>query len=88
MPPGIRSASAARNRLVTPFSYADGSCGIRGVDGATALPSAITLAATFDPYAPRAQPVYDPHDAFFVPVAGFEGVRRPGPRLTLYRVVR
>jgi hypothetical protein len=46
------------------------------------------LAATFDPYAPRAQPLYDPHDAFFVPVAGFEGVRRPGPRLTLYRVVR
>lgn len=34
---------------VTPFSYADGSCGIRGVDGATALPSAVTLAATFDP---------------------------------------
>jgi len=34
---------------VTPFSYADGSCGIRGVVGATALPSAITLAATFDP---------------------------------------
>jgi beta-glucosidase len=33
---------------VTPFSYADGSCGIRGVDGATVLPSAITLAATFD----------------------------------------
>ncbi len=33
---------------VTPFSYADGSCGIRGVEGATALPSAITLAATFD----------------------------------------
>lgn len=33
---------------VTAFSYADGSCGIRGVDGATALPSAITLAATFD----------------------------------------
>lgn len=34
---------------VTAFSYADGSCGIRGVDGATALPSAVTLAATFDP---------------------------------------
>ncbi|MGN8552039.1 UNVERIFIED_CONTAM: glycoside hydrolase family 3 C-terminal domain-containing protein [Microbacterium sp. SLM126] len=33
---------------VVAFSYADGSCGIRGVDGATALPSAITLAATFD----------------------------------------
>ncbi|WP_171013190.1 glycoside hydrolase family 3 protein [Microbacterium sp. 2FI] len=33
---------------VTAFSYADGSCGIRGIDGATALPSAVTLAATFD----------------------------------------
>lgn len=33
---------------LTAFSYADGSCGIRGVDGATALPSAITLAASFD----------------------------------------
>ncbi|WP_194397314.1 beta-glucosidase family protein [Microbacterium atlanticum] len=33
----------------TPFAYADGSCGIRGVDGATALPSAVTLAASFDP---------------------------------------
>lgn len=33
---------------VVPFSYADGSCGIRGVAGATALPSSITLAATFD----------------------------------------
>ncbi|BDZ64444.1 hypothetical protein GCM10025877_13820 [Agromyces mangrovi Wang et al. 2018] len=33
---------------LTPFVYADGPCGIRGVEGATALPSGITLAATFD----------------------------------------
>jgi len=33
---------------VTPLSYADGSCGVRGVDGATAFPSALTLAAAFD----------------------------------------
>lgn len=33
---------------VTALSYADGPCGIRGDDGATALPSALTLAATFD----------------------------------------
>ena len=34
---------------LTPFVYADGPCGIRGAHGATALPSAITLAASFDP---------------------------------------
>jgi hypothetical protein len=45
------------------------------------------LVATFDPYAPRAHPIYDPHDAFFVPVAGFGGVRQPGPRLTVYRLI-
>jgi hypothetical protein len=40
--------------------------------------------AIFDPYSPGARPVYDPHDAFFVPVTGFEGVRQPGPRITIY----
>lgn len=28
---------------------------------------------------------YDLQDAFFVPYAGFRGVRRPGPRVTIYR---
>jgi hypothetical protein len=42
------------------------------------------VAAVFDPYARGARPVYDPHDAFFVPVAGFEGVSVPGPRITIY----
>lgn len=42
--------------------------------------------AVFDPYGPGAHPVYDPHDAFFVPVAGFEQVRQPGPRVTIYRL--
>jgi len=45
-----------------------------------------TVAAVFEPYAPGARPVYDPHDAFFVPVAGFEGVLVPGPRITIYRL--
>jgi hypothetical protein len=45
-----------------------------------------TVAAVFDPYGPGARPVYDPHDAFFVPVAGFEGVLVPGPRITIYRL--
>jgi hypothetical protein len=44
------------------------------------------MVAVFDPMSPSARPVYDPHDAFFVPVAGFEGVHVPGPRLTVYRV--
>lgn len=29
--------------------------------------------------------VYDPQDAFFMPLAGFDGVRRPGPNFYLYR---
>jgi hypothetical protein len=45
-----------------------------------------SVAAVFDPYSPGARPVYDPHDAFFVPVAGFEGVKVPGPRITIYRI--
>jgi hypothetical protein len=45
-----------------------------------------TLAALFDPFDRGAKPVYDPHDAFFVPVAGFEGVRQPGPRITIYEL--
>lgn len=44
------------------------------------------VVAVFDPYASGARPRYDPHDAFFVPVAGFAGVRQPGPRLTVYRL--
>jgi len=44
------------------------------------------VVAVFDPLDPRARPVYDPHDAFFVPVAGFDGVHDPGPRLTVYRI--
>lgn len=44
------------------------------------------LAASFDPFAPGAAPGYDPHDAFFVPVAGFAGVAAPGPRISIYEL--
>jgi hypothetical protein len=44
------------------------------------------LVALFDPFDRGARPVYDPHDAFFVPVAGFEGVRLPGPRISIYQL--
>jgi hypothetical protein len=44
------------------------------------------VAAAFDPFDPGARPIYDPHDAFFVPVAGFEGVHAPGPRITIYEL--
>jgi hypothetical protein len=40
----------------------------------------------FDPFPPTAKPEYDPHDAFFVPVAGFKRVRDPGPKITIYRM--
>jgi hypothetical protein len=45
-----------------------------------------SVVAIVDPFSPRAHPVYDPHDAFFVPVAGFEGVTQPGPRITIYAI--
>jgi hypothetical protein len=44
------------------------------------------LALSIDPYAPGGAPLYDPHDAFFVPVAGFEGVSAPGPRITIWQL--
>jgi hypothetical protein len=44
------------------------------------------VAFATDPYAPGAAPLYDPHDAFFVPVAGFEGIAAPGPRITIYEL--
>jgi hypothetical protein len=44
------------------------------------------VALTIDPFSDGAAPVYDPHDAFFVPVAGFAGVSQPGPKLTIYEL--
>jgi len=44
------------------------------------------VAFVIDPLAPAAAPLYDPHDAFFVPVAGFEGVSAPGPKITIYQL--
>lgn len=51
-----------------------------------ALARAGRLAIRIDPFAPGSRPVYDPHDAFFVPVAGFSGVSRPGPRISIYQL--
>jgi 4-amino-4-deoxy-L-arabinose transferase-like glycosyltransferase len=40
---------------------------------------------TADPFVPSARPpVYDPFDAFYVPIDGFEGVSRPGPAIRIY----
>lgn len=44
------------------------------------------VAFLVDPLAPGSAPLYDPHDAFFVPVAGFEGVDAPGPKITIYEL--
>jgi hypothetical protein len=39
----------------------------------------------FPAFEPGTDRVYDQQDAFFVPFAGFRGVRRPGPNFTLYK---
>jgi len=43
------------------------------------------LVQTFRAVDMRAPHVYDQQDAFFVPLAGFAGVGRPGPNLSIYR---
>jgi hypothetical protein len=44
-----------------------------------------TLAAEFAPGDGK-DAVYDPADAFYVPMAGFAGVERPGPRIRIWRL--
>ena len=39
------------------------------------------------PLTPRAtRAVFEAHDAIFLPLAGFDGVTRPGPGLRIYRL--
>lgn len=43
------------------------------------------LVQCFDPFRASGEiPVFDPLDAYYVPVAGFEGVERPGPLIRIY----
>ena len=46
------------------------------------------LLAVFDPFAfgAHSSPVFDPIDAFFVPMAGYDGMVRPGPEVRVYRL--
>jgi hypothetical protein len=51
------------------------------------LPPAAALGAplaVFDPFAPGADPVVEPLDAFYLPLARLAGVERPGPRIEIY----
>jgi hypothetical protein len=54
---------------------------------AATLSQGTTIAHVFDPFVAGAgPPVYDLLDAYYVPVGGFAGVSRPGPRLIVYRL--
>jgi hypothetical protein len=46
------------------------------------------VVADFDPFVPgrREEGVYDPADAFYVPLAGQDTVTRPGPRIRIYHL--
>jgi hypothetical protein len=45
------------------------------------------LIKSLDPFREgRKPPIYDPIDTFYVPLAGFGGVERPGPALYIYRM--
>jgi hypothetical protein len=59
----------------------------RGSPLAARLGQAADVLFDFDPVrAGATSPAYEPADAFFVPLAGFASVARPGPHLTLYRM--
>ncbi|MSS72244.1 MAG: hypothetical protein EXS64_12250 [Candidatus Latescibacteria bacterium] len=66
-------------------TYARMDEGMRAILEAHATPVAV-----FDPFSPGSspRPVYDSIDAFFVPMAGFSGVERPGPKIAIYRLDR
>lgn len=51
-----------------------------------ALARDATLLWEITPVRPDARPVFETHDAIFLPVAGFRGVARPGPGLRVYRL--
>lgn len=54
---------------------------------AEALPPRVALGspvAVFDPFHEGADPVIEPLDAFYLPLARFRGVERPGPRIEIY----
>lgn len=46
---------------------------------------ALDSLAVFDPFdGPLDDPVFERHDAFYLPLAGFNGIRRPGPRIEIF----
>ena len=45
------------------------------------------LLATFDPFGqPRREVIVEPYDAFYFPLDGIDGVKRPGPLIQIYRL--
>jgi len=50
---------------------------------------ALDRVAVFDPFdGPLANPVFEPLDAFYLPLARFSGIARPGPRIEIYTLRR
>ncbi|MBM3278360.1 MAG: glycosyltransferase family 39 protein [Candidatus Handelsmanbacteria bacterium] len=52
------------------------------------LESQAVLMARFDPFlvGEHPAPMYDPADAYYVPLAGFAALERPGPLIKIYRL--
>jgi len=86
VPAGVGAASlseAGVEILVThdhPLSFST-------VDGAAlaALGPRLRLLAEFDPFGERgADAVFEPYDAYYIPIHGFAGVERPGPHIRIH----
>lgn len=44
------------------------------------------LKVEFKPFKDEARPIFEPTDAFYVPLDGYKGVTNPGPHLLVYKV--
>ena len=56
------------------------------VDAPFAASLATHVVKTFDPFLGTTNPLYDRLDAYYLPVAGFDGVSRPGPKISIYHL--
>jgi 4-amino-4-deoxy-L-arabinose transferase-like glycosyltransferase len=83
-PPTVDGLTAARARWVVTHEHP--LFASRLPEGLPALAPRLRLVAEFDPFVPgrRDEALFEPTDAYYVPMHGFDAVTRPGPHFRIY----
>lgn len=81
--PGLKAADGAYVAVGQPLLSGGKPSLLRGAEAPD--PACFDEVARFGPGRPGVTAVYDLFDQFYLPYAGFEGVERPGPEVTIYR---